>query len=53
MLVSVYIRKADVDKWKALQNKTQAISDLLNGTTTNTNSIVDNIKKHWPGAKEL
>jgi hypothetical protein len=33
MLVSVYIRKSDENKWKALENKTQAISDLLNRGT--------------------
>lgn len=32
MLVTVYIRKADEELWKALPNKTAAISDLLNGT---------------------
>lgn len=31
MLVSVYIRKADEDKWRRLPNKTEAISKLLNG----------------------
>ncbi len=31
MLVSVYIRKADEDKWRELPNKTEAISKLLNG----------------------
>lgn len=30
MLVSLYIRKADEDKWRALNNKTQVISNLLN-----------------------
>jgi len=32
MLVTVYIRKSDEALWKALPNKTAAISDLLNGT---------------------
>ena len=29
--MTVYIRDADLDLWLALENKSQAISDLLNG----------------------
>lgn len=31
MLVSVYIRKADEEKWRKLPNKSDAISKMLNG----------------------
>lgn len=33
MIVSLYIRKADEQKWKQLQNKTALISDLLNANS--------------------
>lgn len=29
--VTVYIRNEDLEQWKALENKSQAISDMLNG----------------------
>ena len=31
---TVFIRNADVEKWKALPNKSEAISQLLNGGVT-------------------
>ena len=39
MLVSVYIRKSDEEKWRNLENKTAAISKLLNANTSSTNTI--------------
>lgn len=41
MLVSVYIRKEDEQRWKALQNKSEAIHKLL--TNSNTNSVSDEV----------
>ena len=34
--ITVYIRNEDLDKWKALPNKAQAVRDMLNKTSTTT-----------------
>lgn len=39
MLVSVYIRKSDEDRWRKLPKKTEAIHKMLHNTNTNTNTI--------------
>lgn len=56
MLVSVYIRKADEDKWRKLPNKTEAISKLLNGTKLSgikINETIENVKEIFPEAKPI
>jgi hypothetical protein len=44
MLVSVYIRKQDEDKWRKLPKKTEAVSRLLNGTKLSEIIINENIQ---------
>ena len=54
MIVSLYIRKADEQKWKQLQNKTALISDLLNANSISNNETnANNDQTRWSPPKGL
>ena len=65
---TVYIRKEDLTKWRALENKAQVISTMLNGTVLPSNfpmaknvpqiiktpkDATEAIKKVFPEAKVI